>query len=60
MKKPTIEIKINNWTKKNWTKRTRMEQNEALICAYELLADISSNYRKSGIADKFTGSSGSK
>lgn len=51
MKKPTIEIKVNNWTK-----RTSEEQADALIWVIRLMSDLS-DYAKGGIADNFTGKS---
>ncbi len=51
-KKPIIEIKINNWTK-----RTFKEQVEASMWIDRLMVDLMNRYRKSGVADDFTGRS---
>lgn len=50
MTKPTIEIKVHCWTK-----RTRKEQDKALLFMYRLISDLNYKYRKYGISDEFTG-----
>lgn len=51
-KKPIFEIKVNNWNK-----RTESEQNKALMWLFLLLGELSTEYRKFGISDEFTGTS---
>jgi len=48
-KKPIIELKVNNWTK-----RSIVEQQGAMSDLRELIVDLLTRYSKSGIADNFT------
>lgn len=48
--KTIFEIKVNCWTK-----RTKKEQDKALLWIYRLLRDIDDNYRKHGLSDEFSG-----
>lgn len=51
MSKPIIEIKVNNWNM-----RTREEQDKALEWLLSIFGDLT-EYRKSGISNKFIGKS---
>ena len=50
MQKTIITIKVHSWTK-----RTKKEQDKALLWMYRLLTDLKTTYRKSGLSDEFNG-----
>lgn len=50
MKKTIFEIKVNSWNK-----RTRKEQDMALLWIHRLLRDLEYTYRRNGLSDEFSG-----
>jgi len=48
--KTIFDIKVHCWNK-----RTKKEQDKALVWIKRLLRDIETTYRKSGLSDEFSG-----